>query len=61
MRTVDEIKEYIAGEKKAGFRYGSKRRNHDLVPSFELANRSAPIAWLPLRSNSEIIVKPLFH
>lgn len=35
--TLDEIKEYIKQERKNGFRYGSKCRSHDLVPSFYLA------------------------
>lgn len=35
-KTVEEIKEYITREKEAGFRYGSKYRSHDLVPSFYL-------------------------
>ncbi len=34
--TLDEIKEYINLERKTGFRYGSKYRSHDLVPSFYL-------------------------
>ena len=34
--TLEEIKEYIHRERKTGFRYGSKYRSHDLVPSFTL-------------------------
>ena len=36
--TLDEIKEYINHERKTGFRYGSKYRSHDLIPSFYLAD-----------------------
>ena len=35
--TLDKIREYIEQERKTGFRYGSKYRSHDLVPSFYLA------------------------
>lgn len=34
MNTLDEIKEYIKQGRKNGFRYGSKYKSHDLVPSF---------------------------
>ena len=37
-KTLDEIKEYIHQERKTGFKYGSKYRSHDLVPSFYLAD-----------------------
>ena len=37
-KTLDEIKEYIAREREAGFRYGGEYSSHDLVPSFELAD-----------------------
>jgi len=36
--TLEEIKEYIDRERKTGFRYGSRYRSHDLVPSFILAD-----------------------
>jgi len=36
--TLEEIKEYIDHERKAGFQYGSKYRSHDLVPSFHLTD-----------------------
>lgn len=36
-KTLDEIKEYINRERKTGFRYGSKYKSHDLIPSFYLA------------------------
>lgn len=36
--TLDEIKNYIDQERKTGFRYGSKYKSHDLVPSFNLAD-----------------------
>jgi hypothetical protein len=36
--TLAEIKEYIIREKKAGFRYGSKYKSHNLVPSFQIAD-----------------------
>ena len=32
--TLDEILEYINQERKKGFRYYSKYKSHDLVPSF---------------------------
>ncbi|MBR2806910.1 MAG: hypothetical protein IKE18_09070 [Oscillospiraceae bacterium] len=35
-KTPEEIKEYIAAERKTGFNYGNKYRSHDLVPSFYL-------------------------
>ena len=34
--TLAEIKEYIIREKKTGFRYGSKFKSHELMPSFYL-------------------------
>lgn len=34
--SLDEIKEYINYKRKTGFRYGSKYRSHDLIPSFYL-------------------------
>ena len=36
--TLDEIKEYINRERKAGLQYSHKYRSHDLIPSFYLAN-----------------------
>ena len=36
--TLAEIKEYIIREKKTGFRYGSKYKSHNLVPSFQIAD-----------------------
>ena len=36
--TLDEIKAYINQERETGFRYGSKYRSYDLVPSFYLAD-----------------------
>ena len=36
--TLSEIKEYINQERETGFRYGSKYKSHDLVPSFYLAD-----------------------
>ena len=36
-KKLAEIKEYIIREKKTDFRYGSKYRSYDLVPSFSLA------------------------
>lgn len=41
--TLDEIKKYIDQERKTGFRYGSKYKSHDLVPSFTLADRQIDI------------------
>ena len=35
-KTLDEIKEYIAREREAGFQFGHRYFSHDLVPSFEL-------------------------
>ena len=35
-KALGEVKEYIAKERRTGFRYGSKYSSHDLVPSFEL-------------------------
>ena len=36
-KKLAEIKEYIIREKKTDFRYGSKYRSHNLVPSFSFA------------------------
>lgn len=32
--TSGKVRQYIAREWEAGFRYGSKYHSHDLVPSF---------------------------
>lgn len=34
VKTLDEIKEYIAKERETGFRFGQKYFSHDLIPSF---------------------------